>query len=57
MIKVEIQTLRRFGSRETSLCDALLRLPSYSVVRGLGPAAVKRRWAPGLEFPAEAWWS
>ena len=38
---------------KTSLCDALLRLPSYSVVRGLGPAARKRRAAPGLEFPAK----
>ena len=28
-------------------------LPSYSVVRGLGPAATMRRVAPGLEFPAK----
>jgi hypothetical protein len=51
--EVEIQTLRRFGSRETSLCDALL-YPSYSVVRVLRPAALLRRRAgtrvPGLDF-------
>jgi len=33
--EAEIQTLRRFGSRETSLCDAFFSLPSYSVVRVL----------------------
>ena len=37
---------------KTSLCDALLIYPSYSVVRVLRPAASLRRLAPGLEFPA-----
>ncbi len=53
MFEAEIQTLRRFGSRETSLCDAFFSLPSYSVVKGLRPAAVRHRATPGLEFPAE----
>ena len=52
VFEAEIQTLRRFGSRETSLCDAFFSLPSYSVVRVLGPAAIPRRATPGHEFPA-----